>query len=542
MIWKIYTSILVLVFSNSKIFSQNSITKTLWPINTGNQIYNSFSFADLNKNILISGVIFYGATNQQNAFLAKLDSSFNIIWVMEYETAFNGFINKITMTDDGNYLLVGQSSLSVGPSGSNSVFVSKMDTSGNALWNFCFEGQTGNSVSETNNGDFLIAGIAGRTTPTMGRSVMSVIKIDKWGNPLVNFSYSQDIDSVTECINDIKESLDHGLIMTGGIFKLRSGGSNCAISLIKMDSLFNIEWSKSFYGGYQGVDFSQGLNVFLTSDSGYVISGHTTPTFSGIAYSILMKVDKYGTFEWGKILNYSNSFYSHYRINTISYKSGFLSFSQQYNINPISQQQLFLLQSDSLGNGIYKKTFPADQLLNVAYLNVIQIGDSEFVCINDDGFNFRNINLLKTTLSPDLCTTIDTAISEITFVPFQRDITLIQNTLSGVSTITTTTEQINLKNNILCIDVIDNSGNIESIDSFDLFPDPANELLYIRMESGMKTKITILNIIGNIVYSNNFGEYLLEIDLTGFTDGVYIIHIERVGLVYENKKFIVTHN
>lgn len=533
MIRKIYTCILVLVFSNSKIFSQNSITKTIWPTHTGDEIYYTTSFADVNKNILISGLIFNSTNNQENAFLAKLDSSLNIIWVKEYESAFNGHINKITMTDDGNYLVVGLSNLTIGPSVSNSVFVSKLDTSGNALWSFGYEGQNGLSVSEANNGDFFIAGMAGRATTSGGHSVMSVIRIDKWGNPLVNFSFSQDIDSASENINDIKESLDHGLIMTGGLWEDHpSSPSNCAIGLIKLDNLYNVQWAKAFYGGNQGPDFYQGWYVFLTSDSGYIVSGHTT------FFPILMKVDKNGSFQWGKILNYSSSFNSSYRMCTIPYKNGFISFGRQFGLN---SQQLFLLQSDSVGNGIYKKTLPVNQSSGPLYFDVSLLGDSEFVCINDSNY-YQNIHLLKTSFSPDHCTTVDTAISQITFVPLQRDVTITPITLSGLSNLTITTLQINLIDSTLCADVIDNTGNIESVFTFDAFPDPANEIINIRMESGGKIKITILDITGNIVYSNNFGEYLLEIDLTGFTDGVYIMHIEREGLLYENKKFIVTHN
>jgi len=84
----------------------------------------------------------------------------------------------------------------------------------------------------------------------------------------------------------------------------------------------------------------------------------------------------------------------------------------------------------------------------------------------------------------------------------------------------------------------DSGGNL-----FDIFPNPVKDILYISLSDRNvlgNTKIEISDVSGKIVYSNyfNFIEKTIEIDLTGFSGGIYFIKLDS-GEKSEVKKVVI---
>ena len=73
--------------------------------------------------------------------------------------------------------------------------------------------------------------------------------------------------------------------------------------------------------------------------------------------------------------------------------------------------------------------------------------------------------------------------------------------------------------------------------SFEIFPNPTTGKFFITIDSEKNTTIELRNIIGQIIYSKEF--YLqTQIDLDGFTNGVYFATLKHQNKVFGVKKVI----
>jgi uncharacterized protein (TIGR02145 family) len=78
------------------------------------------------------------------------------------------------------------------------------------------------------------------------------------------------------------------------------------------------------------------------------------------------------------------------------------------------------------------------------------------------------------------------------------------------------------------------------LQDFHIFPNPASNNLSIDLGNSSEIKISIANSLGKTVYtSTSANSQLVDIDLTDFSTGLYIVHIEQAGFM-NSKKLIVT--
>ena len=84
------------------------------------------------------------------------------------------------------------------------------------------------------------------------------------------------------------KTIDGGYALAG--FTNSSGAGNYDGWLVKVDSVGNAQWNKT-YGGASADDL---YVVFQTSDGGYVLVGYTTSFGAGKADSHFIKVDSSG--------------------------------------------------------------------------------------------------------------------------------------------------------------------------------------------------------------------------------------------------------
>ena len=93
---------------------------------------------------------------------------------------------------------------------------------------------------------------------------------------------------------------------------------------------------------------------------------------------------------------------------------------------------------------------------------------------------------------------------------------------------------------------IDNVGTdeIEMVSYFNMFPNPVNDLLNVEfiLPEAQKIELSILNLTGSVIYSEALGEVkgrnTLSIDVSGFTQGVYLLRlVGDKGIL--NKRVIV---
>jgi hypothetical protein len=77
------------------------------------------------------------------------------------------------------------------------------------------------------------------------------------------------------------------------------------------------------------------------------------------------------------------------------------------------------------------------------------------------------------------------------------------------------------------------------------FPNPANDIINIEIQGNQNelsnTKISIYNILGDVVLQKNMLNSKTKLNLEDFSNGSYILHLSRENKVIEIEKLIITH-
>jgi len=249
-----------------------------------------------------SGYIFCGSTDAvnsssvANAVFAKTDVYGNIQWAKSIGGVAADYARSVKVCSDSGYIAVGTTK-SYG-AGNQDIYVIRLNQQGAILWTKTFGGtgqDEGNSVVQTSDGGFLIGGFT--KSFGVGQEDAILIKIDSVGNLLWDKTYgsiSSEILSSLETTNDgnfimivgnalvkvnsIGDTLwckqgfgSRTLNKTKGGRFIMTDGDALTRSLIKIDSLTNVKWSRKFplYPNIPNMPFVRPSCVIETSDSGY---------------------------------------------------------------------------------------------------------------------------------------------------------------------------------------------------------------------------------------------------------------------------------
>jgi hypothetical protein len=238
---------------------------------------------------------------------------------IQWQHCFGGsnqdFGNDIILTNDGGYALLAGAASSDGDvtgyhgGGLFDIWVIKLDSNFNMVWNKCY-GNTatdaGFSINMTNDGGFIIGGQnsanGGDVTGNHGDADAWIIKIDSVGNIQWQKSFGSPYGD--GCFY-IEQTSDNGYIAacyagTGGDVIVNYGIVDYWI--LKLDSAGNMQWQKT----YGGSDIDYAKCVKQTIDGGYIIAGYTLSTDSNITFNHgnedvwIIKTDSIGNIQWQK--------------------------------------------------------------------------------------------------------------------------------------------------------------------------------------------------------------------------------------------------
>ncbi|MBO9702848.1 MAG: T9SS type A sorting domain-containing protein [Sporocytophaga sp.] len=224
------------------------------------------------------------------------------------EETFQSIIR--TINNDG-YLLGGSTyssdgdvnSLVIPGSFGDDFWLVKSDIFGNKQWEKTYGGSFDDrlfSIVKTTDGGYLLGGASGSvdgdvTDPNNGGDDMWIVKIDSLGNKLWDKAYG---GSGTEVLFSMINTPDGGYLLGG--FSVSSDGDitdgnngNADMAIIKIDSIGNKQWDKTFGGSGNDNIYS----VMLTPDGGYLLSG----ILAGVSSEII-KTDAWGNQLWSKPL------------------------------------------------------------------------------------------------------------------------------------------------------------------------------------------------------------------------------------------------
>jgi hypothetical protein len=157
-----------------------------------------------------------------DVYLVKTDADGDTTWVRTFGGVGEDFGRAVEQTDDGGYLVVGDTH-SYG-TGDQSIYVVRTDASGDSLWTRAYGPGYGKSVVATYDGGFAV--VAERSIPEGGLQRTYMIKMDALGDTL----WAMEFDFAPGVGNSIAQTADSGYVVVGDI-SLPSGGEVALLRL-----------------------------------------------------------------------------------------------------------------------------------------------------------------------------------------------------------------------------------------------------------------------------------------------------------------------
>lgn len=203
-------------------------------------------------------------------YIVKTNSSGAIEWeVSEGTTENNDYARDVIQTSDGNYVITG----TWNDDGWNSkVMLRKYSNDGNFMWGNIFSSSTaneGNTLIETSNGDFVIAGYSGEQH---GAYKHYMVKTDVNGEQI----WKKKTQSVGDALlYSMLETTNGGYIAAGLCNSWRSN------YLVERNNNGNIVWESCFIDstsryGYNDISHAKNGGYYLIDDVSYLTK--ITPT------------------------------------------------------------------------------------------------------------------------------------------------------------------------------------------------------------------------------------------------------------------------
>jgi hypothetical protein len=254
-----------------------------------------------------------------DVWAVKIDLNGNVLWQKCYGGTRSDYGISIKRITDGELMIAGNSlsndgdvSGHHGPNSQDDFWILKLDSSFNILWQKSLGGTGRDALTSfelTLDGGCIAAGVTdsndGDVTGLHGAQDGWVVKLDNFGNIQWQKTYG---GSYTDYVASLKVLSDGTYIFVGGTASNdgdvsgNHGGND--YWLVKLNATGNILWSKTYGGNYS--DNPSALEQFY--DGGYIISGQTSSRDSNITGSHdtlnnlndywIVKTDSIGNLEW----------------------------------------------------------------------------------------------------------------------------------------------------------------------------------------------------------------------------------------------------
>ncbi|TAK44567.1 MAG: hypothetical protein EPO28_04695, partial [Saprospiraceae bacterium] len=297
-------------------------------------------------------------------------------WEIYFGGANEDIGQSVIQASDRGYVAVGFSE-SFGPDGDLDVYAIRTDVDGKELWsNYYDEGWTehGNSVIETPDGGFLIAGDI-RTTQ-LAPSNVYLLKIDARGEKVWSKQYGGGGDDLGFRI--IPTETSGGYLIVGRTASFGNGGHDAL--LVKVDDSGNQVWSHA----YGTTDDDYGRGVIELSD-GYLITGSAFNQADTSTDLYLLKVDFAGNEQWAKLFGTNDIDEGYDLVETNDGNIAIVGYTG-------SGSDVYLLKVTATGSEIWAKTYGGalgDQgfdILKTKGGDLVVAGVTEITPSNSDAF------------------------------------------------------------------------------------------------------------------------------------------------------------
>jgi len=319
----------------------------------------------------------------------------NIQWQKSFGGSGAETAKSVVQTPDGGYITAGFTNSSNGNvtinHGNNDFWIVKMDGSGTLQWQKSLGGSNDDqaySIRNTSDGGYIVAGFSdssdGDITLNKGFSDYWIVKLNSLGNIEWQKTYGGQYQDVA---TSVKQTTDGGYVVggysssTNGDVTGNHGSSDYWI--IKLDSTGNLQWQKSL-GGSSG---ERAFDIQQTNEGSYIIAGDTysyngdlSTTGFGARDFWIVKLGNTGNIVWEKRFGGSGEDNAYTIIQTTD--SGYIAAGATTSTNGNitsnnGQGDYWIIKLDASGNLQWQKTF-GSITYDQAY-SVSQTADENFI-------------------------------------------------------------------------------------------------------------------------------------------------------------------
>lgn len=487
------------------------------------------------------------SSGSDDIFISKIDASGNFLWAKRIGGTLPDVAYSIQTDISGNVYTTGTFAGTVdfdpGPSsftlastfgnGNSSIFISKLDASGNFVWAKKMGG-AGGLFSDTGNGIYIDAtgniyctgmfNLSSDFDPGPGTFSLTssnaldifISKLDASGNFLwaksfggtggddIGLSITTDNSGNVYTVGNFQGTVDFD--PGAGVFNLISAGVQ-DIFISKLDASGNFIWAERMGGPY----FDEARSIII-NPLGEI---YTTGNFGGTAdfdpgpavYNLIpgggyiSKLDASGNFIWANKIGGQNA-------NSVSldgagniYSTGYFGFGM---IGPIDFDP---------GPGVFNLT--ASNYSDIFILKLDASGN--FLCAGALGGTSHDRGLaIRADASGNIYTTGYFAVTS-DFDPGASVFNIASAAANDVfiSKLTQTCSLVGLS---------ENQFNFKEVN---IYPNPFNNVIEIK-STGIKESVRIYNALGSLVYSSIIEQEKKEIDLSEIVSGIYFV---KIGLI-----------
>ncbi|HIO73354.1 MAG TPA: T9SS type A sorting domain-containing protein [Flavobacteriales bacterium] len=462
-----------------------------------------------------------------DVYLVRTDANGNYMWSKTYGGSANDEGNSVIETSDGGFIIAGYT-MSFG-AGESDIYVIKTNSSGDTTWTMAYGGLSddrGFSISELSGGGYVIAG--GTNSYGVGETDVYLMEIDangalQWtktyGGAGFDYGYS------------VQQTTDNGFVIAGYTYSFGAGDANAY--LIKTDNLGALTWAWAF-GGNADDELN---SVRQTSDGGYIVAGYSKSFGNGKEDVFVVKTDNAGVQTWSK--TFGDSDIDIARSVAESSAGGYVIAGSSKSFGSLSEK-VYLIKIDANGDEEWAKTYggafhdrgwdviqTADQGYAIAgnatsFAESVTAGPREFYLIKTDylGRSNCNQNIITSTV-------LDTSALYSTFV--------ITPGVGGGGLSTNTIATANpTAGGSLCFKTTgigDGKRNITKQGDLIVYPNPNNGKFSVSIMMDLRDKdasLRVFDIKGVVVYSDTdlgTGNVAKQIELDNIDNGMYFVQL-----------------
>lgn len=327
----LFTILLTLFIFSIK--AQNTFEKTYG----GNVQTNFRSLLELNNGDIVSVGTYYGT--KKEVYLVKTNNSGDTIWTKTYGSTNNDQqAFSLLATPDGGFALYGDIAYAVGPNWGDLLLI-KTDSIGNLQWSKTYGGSDWEKAGGNANGGNNLCITSDKGFALLGHTysfgiLPYLVKTDSNGNQIWQQTYWGN------SLNAIQPTSDNGFVLFGNYSNV--------LHLIKTNATGDTVWTKKFQGHVN----ARGLDVKITSDNGYILTGMVQPTVNNDIF--LFKTSSNGDSIWFKTYGGTNTEWGLSLIKTNDDGYAITGYTNSFGFG---NTDLYFIKTNFNGDTLFTRTY-----------------------------------------------------------------------------------------------------------------------------------------------------------------------------------------